>query len=492
MKMPVPTVAPMPNSESWNSPIVRASSPSPVSAPVSSAITPTGLRRQICSPQRRRGRLAALNRCHRSSSSSPRYRDLRASSTVRQPSQAPSCVAAFGVSTGGRTRPRARGCPPWPRQRRCAGSPRSARSSAPTRRRSTSSRRRRSTCSASTAGCGTSSTSTTSTRSRAATRACSSRTSGRTASSSRWRTSATTCSATRRSSTACTARGPGGKCVFVMFDDETEKAAAAAGPRGRPPVGRAAPPARLEDRHHAARQRGRRAERAEHARARDDLRRADGARRVGRARRRPRRPDAVRRLRQDDVLHPRRARLGQERRRHGRPGAEGHEADQQPRGGGRGRAHAPRHDRRPADDRPHRPPGADAAQGRLVRQRHLPRGAVARAPRARARAHAAARRPARGGGLPRLPRDRLPRRRRHRRALPGRDQPAHQRRDLDDERDRRRLRRRAAVPVPPARVPGRRLRDRRRRHQPPLGARRRASTSGARSSSRTPATRSSS
>ena len=86
-------------------------------------------------------------------------------------------------------------------------------------------------------------------------------------------------------------------------------------------------------------------------------------------------------------------------------------------------------------------------------------------------------------GLPRLPRDRLPRRRRHRRALPGRDQPAHQRRDLDDERDRRRLRRRAAVPVPPARVPRRRLRDRRRRHQPPLGRGRRASTSGARSSS---------
>src|SRR5829696_7229070 len=35
----------------------------------------------------------------------------------------------------------------------------------------------------------------------------------------------------------------------------------------RAPVGRAAPPARLEDRHHAARQRGRGAERAEHARA---------------------------------------------------------------------------------------------------------------------------------------------------------------------------------------------------------------------------------
>ena len=48
MKMPVPIVAPMPNSESWKSPIVRASSPSPVSVPVSSVITVTGLRRQIC------------------------------------------------------------------------------------------------------------------------------------------------------------------------------------------------------------------------------------------------------------------------------------------------------------------------------------------------------------------------------------------------------------------------------------------------------------
>ena len=94
-------------------------------------------------------------------------------------------------------------------------------------------------------------------------------------------------------------------------------------------------------------------------------------------------------------------------------GAQGHEADQQPRRRGRGRAHAPRHDRRPADDRPHRPPGADPAQGRLVRQRHLPRGAVAGAPRARAGADPEARRPARARGLPRLPRDRLPRRRRH-------------------------------------------------------------------------------
>ena len=43
-------------------------------------------------------------------------------------------------------------------------------------------------------------------------------------------------------------------------------------------------------------------------------------------------------------------------------------------------------------------------------------------------------------------------------------------RELDDERHRRRLRRHAAVPVPPARVHGRRLRDRRRRAERALGA----------------------
>ena len=68
----------------------------------------------------------------------------------------------------------------------------------------------------------------------------------------------------------------------------------------------------------------------------------------------------VRRLRQDDVLHPRRARL--QRRGEGprRRGAEGDEADQLPRGGGRGRHHPPRHGRRAGHARPHRLPGADA------------------------------------------------------------------------------------------------------------------------------------
>ena len=57
--------------------------------------------------------------------------------------------------------------------------------------------------------------------------------------------------------------------------------------------------------------------------------------------------------------------------------------------------------------------------------------------------------------------------------------------ELDDQRDRRRLRRHAAVPLPPARVPGRRLRDRRRRAQRALGAAE-PSTSGRSSSSRRP------
>ena len=72
------------------------------------------------------------------------------------------------------------------------------------------------------------------------------------------------------------ARRPGGKAVFVMFDDETE-AAARCGLEVVLPVRRAAPPAGLQDRHDAARQRGRRAERAEHARPRRLLRRAGGA-----------------------------------------------------------------------------------------------------------------------------------------------------------------------------------------------------------------------
>ena len=100
------------------------------------------------------------------------------------------------------------------------------------------------------------------------------------------------------------------------------------GPGGRAPVGRAAPPARLEDRHDPARERRRRPQRAEHARPREELRGAARARRRGRPRPRSRRPDAVRRLGQDDVLHQDPRRLGPERRRAGRRGAQGHEAHQ--------------------------------------------------------------------------------------------------------------------------------------------------------------------
>src|SRR3954468_5721290 len=49
MKMPVPIVAPTPNSVSCSSPMLRDSSPASASAPVSSDITLTGLRRSICS-----------------------------------------------------------------------------------------------------------------------------------------------------------------------------------------------------------------------------------------------------------------------------------------------------------------------------------------------------------------------------------------------------------------------------------------------------------
>src|SRR5918997_1366675 len=107
MKMPVPTVAPMPNSDSWNRPIVRASSPSPVSVPVSSVMTVTGLRRQIC--------------CHSDGDapscseaiSPPRPLGERTISKAPgpwQPFAAPTAVPAFGVSTVGHPPARAGGC----------------------------------------------------------------------------------------------------------------------------------------------------------------------------------------------------------------------------------------------------------------------------------------------------------------------------------------------------------------------------------------------
>ena len=47
-------------------------------------------------------------------------------------------------------------------------------------------------------------------------------------------------------------RGPGGKAVFVFFDEETEACAAKPG-SSRTSLGSAATPSRLEDRDHAAR-----------------------------------------------------------------------------------------------------------------------------------------------------------------------------------------------------------------------------------------------
>ena len=100
-------------------------------------------------------------------------------------------------------------------------------------------------------------------------------------------------------------RGGGGKAVFVMFDDETERAAAAAG------LEIALPSAELRHRLDSkivTTQLGNEAgvpsapNTLGRATTYDELRALAETRRT---RRRPRRPDAVRRLRQDDVLHPR-------------------------------------------------------------------------------------------------------------------------------------------------------------------------------------------
>ena len=157
-------------------------------------------------------------------------------------------------------------------------------------------------------------------------------------------------------------------------------------------------------------------------------------------------------------------------RRPGVAGAEGDAAHPPVRGVRRGRHHAARHHRRAVRGLDRRPPRADAVQGRLVRQRPLPRRARRAAARRCERHGAAARRPAREGGVPRLLRGRLPRRSRHRRHLPRRAQPARVGTVADHPRDARGIRRRAAVPLPPARVPRRRLRDRRGRDQRALGA----------------------
>ena len=116
--------------------------------------------------------------------------------------------------------------------------------------------------------------------------------------------------APRRCSTSSRRRGPGGKAAFVMFDEETEALAAEAGLEVAPPSGGA--PHRLDSKIVTTRL----AEEAGVPSVPNVLGRATsydelaGARRRRRARRRPGRPDALRRLGQDDLLHPRQRRLG--------------------------------------------------------------------------------------------------------------------------------------------------------------------------------------
>ena len=112
MKMPVPIVAPMPNIDSWNSPIERASSPSPVSVPVSAVIAVTGLRRRTCS------RSDGLHSCHlsplvsrrRARAGRPRSRAApraRASPVAREDHRDPAVavvVVGHRVAVGARGR----------------------------------------------------------------------------------------------------------------------------------------------------------------------------------------------------------------------------------------------------------------------------------------------------------------------------------------------------------------------------------------------------
>ena len=101
-------------------------------------------------------------------------------------------------------------------------------------------------------------------------------------------------------------RGPGGKAAFLMFDEETEQLAGRARAGGGVPVGVAPPPAGLEDRdHRLGNEAGVPSVPNVMGRA-DDYARLMQLAHARRAGRRPRRPDAVRRLRADHVLHRRR------------------------------------------------------------------------------------------------------------------------------------------------------------------------------------------
>ena len=223
-----------------------------------------------------------------------------------------------------------------------------------------------------------------------------------------------------------------------MFDEETEELAARARARGRVPAGVAAAPDGLEDRDDAARQRGGRAERAEH----------DGPRH-----RLPGRCSRWRRgagLGDDLVVQTPYGDSGQttffiadegdwtehERKIVGRAD-QGDEADRAARARDRGRDHAARHAGRAADGRAHRVPGAHAVRRRLVRQRRLAGAADREAAAHGARAHDRDGRAAAAGGLPGLLRARLPARRRHRRDVARRAEPARHRRVAASRTSRR-------------------------------------------------------
>ena len=105
-------------------------------------------------------------------------------------------------------------------------------------------------------------------------------------------------------------RGGTPMIAMVFFDEETEEICQELGYNLILPAGRAPTAAGLQDRHHPARQRGRRTVRPERARHGVDL---PGAERAGdepRPGHRPGRADAVRRLWQDHVLRQGRRRTG--------------------------------------------------------------------------------------------------------------------------------------------------------------------------------------
>ena len=141
-------------------------------------------------------------------------------------------------------------------------------------------------------------------------------------------------------------RGPSragrqGHVPDVRRGDRAARARARTG--GGVPFGIAPPPAGFEDRHDPARERGRRAQRAERDGTRERLRRAHGARACRWARRRRGGADAVRRLRTDDVLHRGRGGLEGARDGDGRSGHQGDAEDRSARVRDRRGHHASRH-----------------------------------------------------------------------------------------------------------------------------------------------------